>query len=601
MTDSDAPRIPEIGIDIANFSRLRDKGYVYVDKTEFVHKILTSPRPHLFLSRPRRFGKTLLIDTLEEAAVGRKELFSGLAIDTLRKADEWPRSHVIRIGMSRFGDDPTLLDRNLTAFLHSFASRRGFSITAQDSAYCLTEVISALSWNYADIPLITDNIRTKDALTADRDKVIVLIDEYDAPIINNISIPHRLNIAKQTLHSFYNALKSCENMIERVFLTGITKFSQLSVFSAMNNLRDITFNPAYASICGFTPDEISTCYSPHLEAVLADFHKNIDFGPDFSLEMLMKRITEWYDGYSWNGDDRVINPISLQNFLLDRNFDNFWIRTGGMNFLNQMNIKDDILSKVFKGNIEFKGSVDIQDAGNADPVSIMLQTGYLTLRKRKESDKTFKLFLAVPNKEVGMSIMKNYVEFRIVPLISSENDILNSLRCTEFCNAFCLGKLDRAEALLQGFLSVIPYSLHEKMESFYHGFLLSIFKMSDFNADPQHTIGGGIIDLVVTAPDHSILVTEIKYAKSADITDTAAPHSPTGISDKDEKKLNSCINAAFSQIIENGYLLPYVGIRNPVRAVAVAVCGRNLVRIRSVPAEDLLKRASEFSSDVIHG
>ncbi|MDR1081357.1 MAG: AAA family ATPase [Deltaproteobacteria bacterium] len=590
----------KIGTNIVNFSELRNEGYVYVDKTEFVHELLSGPDKRLFLSRPRRFGKTLLIDTIEEAAVGRKELFAGLAIDRLRKADEWPRSHVLRIGMSRFGDDPALLDRTLASYMHSFASRRGFTITAQDSANSLAEVIETLSWNYADIPIITNNIRTKDVVIANRSKIIVLIDEYDAPIINNITNQYKLDIAKQTLHGFYNALKSCDSMIERVFITGITKFSQLSVFSAMNNLSDITFQPEYATICGFSLEEIQQYYCHHLNIALSDFQKHKEFGSAFTLKMLMERIEDWYDGYSWNGMERVINPLSLQNLLRYRKFDNFWIRSGGMNFLNQMNIKNDIFNKVFDGNVKFSGSLDIQDVGDVDPLALMLQTGYLTLRRRQEYDEYSKLYLTVPNREVGMTIMKNYVDNYIMPLVSSEKDIFNSVSSREFCNAFCQGKMDRAAELLQGFLSVIPYSLHEKMESLYHVILMSIFEMSDIEVDPEHNIAGGIIDLVVTTPDNSILVTEIKYAKSDDI-DTADLPSASVISDKDEKKLDSCVKAAFRQILENKYLLPYVGSRTPVRAVAVAVCGRTRVRIRSVPAEELIRRAQEFLRDASCG
>ncbi|MDR1037730.1 MAG: ATP-binding protein [Deltaproteobacteria bacterium] len=593
MTNSNKPNIAKIGNNIVNFSELRNEGYIYVDKTKFVHEILSGPDKRLFLSRPRRFGKTLLIDTLEEAAVGRKELFAGLAIDRLRKDGDWPRYHVLRIGMSRFGDNPALLDWNLTDFLHSFASRRGFTITGQDSAYSLTKVITSLSLNYADIPILTGNVRTQNALVSNRGKIIVLIDEYDAPIINNIMNTTNINIAKKTLHSFYNALKSCDDMIERVFITGITKFAQLSVFSAMNNLSDITFQPGYATICGFTPYEISTCYSVHLDKVLADFKKNKKMGPDFTRESLMKRIVDWYDGYSWNGKDRVINPISLQKFLLDHIFNNYWIQTGGINFLNQMNIKDDVFSTVFKGVPEFSGSVDIQDAGNADPVAVMLQAGYLTVRKRKRF-KQSELYLAVPNKEVGMTIMKNYIDTRVISSISPDDDNFTPELCKEFCNAFCQAQSDRAEELLHGFLSAIPYTLHEELESFYHLFLLSIFKMSRFKTIPERITAKGIADLVITSPEHGCMVTEIKYGKSSINADTADPVSATGISDKDERKLNSCIRAAFRQILKNDYLLPYVGGRFPVRAVAVAVCGRNRVRIRSFPAEELIQRAQEF-------
>ncbi|MDR1315128.1 MAG: AAA family ATPase, partial [Deltaproteobacteria bacterium] len=236
MTNADGPDIPGIGINIANFSRLRNEGYIYVDKTKFVREILDGPSTLLFLSRPRRFGKTLLIDTLEEAAAGRKELFSGLAIDKLRKDAEWHRSHVLRISMNAFGDDPSSLDQNLATFLQLFAEVRGFAIKERNSAASLTQTIETLYRNFADIPIVTQSIQIEDGLVADRRKIIVLIDEYDAPIINNLTDPASLKVATRTLHGFYNALKSCENMIDRVFITGITKFAQLSVFSAMNNL-----------------------------------------------------------------------------------------------------------------------------------------------------------------------------------------------------------------------------------------------------------------------------------------------------------------------------------------------------------------------------
>ncbi|MDR1313047.1 MAG: ATP-binding protein [Deltaproteobacteria bacterium] len=597
MSNADGPVIPEIGIDIADFSRLRKEGYVYVDKTELVREILDGPRPRLFLSRPRRFGKTLLIDTLEQAATGRKELFSGLAIDRLRKDAEWPRSHVVRISMNAFGDDPSSLDRSLAAYLQFFAEVRGFTIKEGNSAFSLTQTIETLYSNYADIPIVTQGIRTEDGLFADRSKIIVLIDEYDASIINNLTEPDNLKIVQRTLHGFYNALKSCENMVDRVFITGITKFSQLSVFSAMNNLRDISFKNEYATICGFSIDEISKFYSRHLDLALAEMRQIPEFGPDFSRDMFMDRIIDWYYGYSWNGKDQVINPLSLQNLLIDYEFDNFWFRTGGTNFLQKLNIRDNIFTKVFNGVDNFKGSVDIQDAGNIDPIPLMLQTGYLTVRKHDEFNDNSKLYLTVPNREVGMSIMKNYVDRHIIPLMSAKSEIFNSVATKEFCHAFCQGQSNRAEELLQGFFSVIPYSLHYQNEKFYHVVMLSIFLMSDFSVQAEKNISGGIIDLVVTAPNKTVLVTEIQYAKSdnendvADISDlSAAPE----ISGKDDKKLDSCIYAAFRQIIDKDYLLPYVGGKNPVRAVAVAVCGRNHVRIRSCPADEFLQRPQEF-------
>jgi hypothetical protein len=500
--------------------------------------------------------------------------------------------------MNTFGDEPSLLDENLTGFLHSFAEERGFSINAHNAAFSLREIIRIIFRNSADIPLITESTTISDGLVADQRRIIVLIDEYDAPIINNIIDTKKMEITKQTLHGFYNSLKSCENMIDRVFITGITKFAQLSVFSAMNNLIDISFESKYATICGFTVDEIIKYYPIHLDTILTEFQDVKMFGQNFTSNLLMKRITDYYDGYSWNGDDRVLNPFSLQFFLLKHIFDNYWFRSGGMNFLDQINIRDDVFSKVFKEEQDFNGSVDVQDAGNSDPVALMLQAGYLTVRKRQVSEKISELYLAVPNKEVSMAIVRNFVETRVIPSLLSDDDNFTPELCREFCSVFCQGQLDRAEVLLQSFLSSIPNTLHEETESLYHVFLFTIFRMSNFKTLPERSTGRGIADLVIRTPELGYIVAEMKYAKS-DSTSTDSPvvsDSPPGtvISAKDNRKLDSCIKAAFKQIIKKEYLLPYLGNPKPVHAVAIAVCGRNHVRIKSLPAEELLRRSHEF-------
>jgi hypothetical protein len=595
----------KIGRNIANFSRLKNEGYVYVDKTDFVHKILTDDCPHLFLSRPRRFGKTLLIDTLEEVAVGRRELFSGLAIDGLRGNDGWPRSHVLRISMNSFGDDPDLLDEILSYSLRSFADERGFYVNAPNAALNLREVIRILSRNFADIPIITENTKISDGLVADQSKIIVLIDEYDAPIINNLTEPDKLKIARKTLHGFYNALKSCENMIDRIFITGITKFSQLSLFSALNNLEDISFDPRYAAICGFTFDEIERFYSANLDVCLSAMQKDKKFGSGLTGGKLMARIREWYDGYSWDGVIHVINPLSFQKFLTSCKFGNFWSQTGGTNLINQINSKEDIFDSVFKGKTRFSGSISIQDAGKIDPVALMLQTGYLTVRRQQDSGTESKLCLSVPNREVEMTVMEEYVNSRVLPAVSGAKDGFTPKRCREFCEAFCQRDNEKAEKLLQGIFSVIPFKHHLEYEAFYQVILLSIFRatdfIGDFDVDAEENRSGGITDLVISAPKFGIFVSEIKYSKSQHsgcpdegITGYAASQTPL-LSEKDDRNLDACIKDAFTQIIDKDYTVPYLTGDMPVYAIAIAVCGRNQVRIRSCPAGELLGRASEFT------
>jgi hypothetical protein len=170
--------------------------------------------------------------------------------------------------MNSFGDDPSSLNRSISIFHRRFAKVRGFAIEEGNSVDSLAATVEALYRNFADIPIVTQTIQIEDGLFSDRTIIIVLIEEYDAPIINNITNHDKLDKAKQTLHGFYNALKSCGNMIDRVFITGITKFAQLSVFPAMNNLRDITFQPRYAAICGYTHNGILKFYSQHLDAGL---------------------------------------------------------------------------------------------------------------------------------------------------------------------------------------------------------------------------------------------------------------------------------------------------------------------------------------------
>jgi hypothetical protein len=188
---------PRIAKFIENFSDFIDNDYIYVDKTKKIHELLTDDYPRLFLSRPRRFGKTLLIDTLEEVLTGRKELFSGLAIDSLRGENDWPRSHVLRISMNSFGDDPSTLDASLAIFLQTFADSRGITLRGNNSATCLTELLTIIHNNFNDIPIVTSHINFSENIKADKQKISILIDEYDAPIINNLTDPIKLNIVKK--------------------------------------------------------------------------------------------------------------------------------------------------------------------------------------------------------------------------------------------------------------------------------------------------------------------------------------------------------------------------------------------------------------------
>ncbi|MDR1314280.1 MAG: AAA family ATPase [Deltaproteobacteria bacterium] len=606
MPDPDVMGTLKIVSNIANFSRLKTEGCVYVDKAEFVHRILADDCPRLFLSRPRRFGKTLLIDTLEEVAAGRKELFSGLAVDGLRGEDWWPRLHVFRISMNSFGDAPALPEQKLSGYLHLFAPKRGIDIPGRSSDGSLYQVVEYIFKNFDTVPLVTRKICRQDGLPADRMRTIELIDEYDAQIINNLAEPENLIIAQKTRHGFCKALKCYEEMIDRIFITGITKFSQLSFFSALNNLEDISFCPRYVTACGLTFDEIQRFHSPKLDDCLSGMQKkDKKFGSGLTGSKLNARIGEWHDVYSWHGGIHVINPFSFQKFLATRKFRNFWSQTGENNFITKSNLKDEIFDSVFNGKSKFSGSVSIQDAGKIAPVSLMLQTGDLTVRAQRIPSTESRLFLAVSNLETGMTVMEEFANSRALSAISSGKDGFTPKIYREFHEGFFRCDNEKAEKLLQGILSVIPFRLHLEYEAFYRVIILSVFRFADFvddlGADAEDNKSGGIIGLVIEAPGYGIFVSENKFSRSErsvcpddGISQNAASQIPS-VSDKDDRNLDACTKDAFAQIVENGNALPFLNGEMPFYAIAVAVCGWTQVRIRRCPAAGLLARACEFT------
>jgi hypothetical protein len=341
-------------IGIQSFKELRNRGCVYVDKTRHILNLINHGK-YFFLSRPRRFGKSLLLSTIEEVFLGNRELFDDLYIYDKIKWESYP---VLRLDFGRRGyATPNELLLSLNKYIDDEASRIG--ITLPDAT---------LPDRFAELIICT---RKK----YDR-QVVVLIDEYDKPIIDHLD---QLSVAdenRKILRSFYQVLKATDEHLKFVFLTGVSKFSKVSVFSGLNNLNDISVHNRYAAICGYTQEELETNFTEHLSELMQA--KRMD------REAVLSRIKSHYNGYSWDGETLVYNPFSTLLLFDKKVFNNYWFATGTPTFLIKM-LKDTDMAPVLKPVTLTASGFDSFEPGAIKIVPLLFQTGYLTIKSIKEN------------------------------------------------------------------------------------------------------------------------------------------------------------------------------------------------------------------------
>ncbi|MDR2086931.1 MAG: AAA family ATPase, partial [Dysgonamonadaceae bacterium] len=296
----------QLPIGIQSFEKLRTSDLLYVDKTEIIHRLISTGNIY-FLSRPRRFGKSLLISTMEALFKGKKELFEGLYI-----YDKWDWSQqypVIRIDWTQLDHStPGKIETNMIGYLKEIAQNYQVTLSAQTAPDCLRELITLLYKTTGQ-------------------RVVVLIDEYDKPITSHLFNP-LLDATRTAVHNLYQVIKGADEYLRFVFLTGVSKFSGMSIFSALNNLNDITLHWNYVAICGYTQEE--------LEHYFADYIDEVAEYKDMSKNELLEEIKKWYNGYSWDGKTPVYNPFSTLLFFNNKEFDNYWFRTGTPTFLIEL-------------------------------------------------------------------------------------------------------------------------------------------------------------------------------------------------------------------------------------------------------------------------
>ena len=468
-------------IGIQTFSELRNKPYLYIDKTEHVYRITHSDSKYVFLSRPRRFGKSLLLSTLRAYFEGRKDLFKGLALERLET--EW----------------------NVHPVLH-------FSLSTINSA-TKENILSGLNVKLAEY----EKLYGKDSnqvLPGERlegiieraykqsgQKVVVLIDEYDSPLLNVIDEEEKLSETRDIMLNFYSPLKDCDPYLRFVFITGITKFSQLSIFSKLNNLKNISMLPDYGGICGISEEEIQTQMKDDLELLA----KRLEISP----EETFAKLKEQYDGYhfAWPSDD-IYNPFSLLNTFDKMKFGSYWFETGTPTYLVNLLKKHHYDLERMAHEETDEQVLNSIDSESSNPIPVIYQSGYLTI---KGYDEEFGIYrLGFPNREVE----EGFVRF-LLPYYANVNKVESPFEIQKFVREVRSGDYNSFFRRLQSFFADTGYDVIREQELHYENVLFIVFKLVGFYTKVEYHTSEGRIDLVLQT-DKFIYVMEFKLNGTAE-------------------------------------------------------------------------------------
>lgn len=485
-------RIYPIGIQ--NFEKIRTDGYVYIDKTALIHHMV-STGSYYFLSRPRRFGKSLLISTLEAYFQGKRELFEGLAMETLEK--KWVKRPVLHLDLN-IGkyDTPDSLERILDDTLAGWESLYGTRPTESTIALRFAGVVAR-------------------ACKQSGERVAILIDEYDKPLLQAIGNEELQREFRNTLKPFYGVLKTMDGCIQFAMLTGVTKFGKVSVFSDLNNLDDITMREPYVALCGVTEQEIHDNFEEELHELAA--------AQGMTYEEACNELRVCYDGYHFvENTEGIYNPFSLLNTFKYKKFDNYWFETGTPTYLVEL-LKRSHYNLERLAHEETSSDVLNSIYGDEEPLPVIFQSGYLTI---KGYDKRFGLYrLGFPNREVE----EGFVSF-LIPFYTRYSKIEAPFEIQKFIQELESGQPEAFLKRLRSFFADTPYELVSELELHYQNVLFIIFKLVGFYTQAEYHTSEGRIDLVVKTSDYIYLM---------------------------EFKLNGTAEEAMEQINSKHYALPF--------------------------------------------
>ena len=473
--------LKRLPVGIQTYSKLVEQDCLYIDKTEYIWKMMKVSN-YIFLSRPRRFGKSLLVSTLQAYFEGRRDLFKGLYIDKVEK--EWTEYPVLRFSMASGKHmEKDQLERYLLNLLKENEKRFGLS---------------------SDI--IDPNVRLKnlimDVYEQTGKQVVVLIDEYDAPLLDVVHEETMLPVLRNVMRNFYSPLKDSDPYLKFVFLTGITKFSQLSIFSELNNLKNISMMPEFAAICGISKTEVEDQMADYLD----DFAAHNQLTRQETVDALKRQ----YDGYhfTWPSPD-IFNPFSLLNALQDRALKSYWFESGTPTFLIEKLREFDVVPSDISHIEAMASEFDAPTESMTSVIPLLYQSGYVTI---KDYDPTCQLYtLDIPNKEIKVGLMEsllpNYVN----------RQWGRGLTVTARMNRALLhDDIDEMLRLLQAYLLTIPYCDNTQYEGHYQQLLYVIFSLLGRYVDVEVHTSNGRIDVVMNT-GKTIYLFELKLNKSAEV------------------------------------------------------------------------------------
>ena len=467
---------------IQTFERIRKEDKFYVDKTEYVYRMTHTDGTYFFLSRPRRFGKSLLVSTFRSYFEGKKELFKGLALDQLET--EWKEYPVLHFSMAGGKHmEKEQLERYLLYILKDNETRFGIQCDSPDPNVRLLNLINSVNQKTGK-------------------QVVVLIDEYDAPLLDVAHDEESLDILRNTMRNFYSPLKDSEPLLRFVFLTGITKFSQLSIFSELNNITNVSMDEPYAGICGITKDELLTQMSDDIDELAEHLGQNRD--------ETIQELKNHYDGYhfSWPSPD-VFNPYSLLTCFAKQEMDDYWFGSGTPTYLINMMRKYEFLPSDL-GETIYAGKKDF-DAATETMTTIMpllYQSGYMTI---KGYDKMSKLYeLALPNQEIKVGLFGCLLPHYL------ERHTTNGNTCIARMSVLIRkGDMEGALQLLKDFLETVPYCDNTHYEGHYQQMFYIIFALlTNYSIIVEPHTAKGRLDVMMETKTN-IYVMEMKFNKSA--------------------------------------------------------------------------------------
>lgn len=494
----------------SSFREIINGGYLYVDKTQYIHQMKETGKFY-FLSRPRRFGKSLLISTMENYFRGRRELFRGLAIDRL-EPEQWTEYPVLHLDFTRGGYNKA---EDLTNLLDK-------AVSEWENEYGTPNPSQTPDWRFDKL--------IRDVCEKTGKQVVVLIDEYDSPVVDVADHPELVAANRKGLHDFYRVMKANSDCLKFVFLTGVGKLGQINIFSGLNNIKDISLDPRYSAICGITTEELAS----YLKEGIDELGHDLGVSYDEALQLLKNK----YDGYHFSRDlTDIYNPFSLVNAMYDRYLGDYWFQSGTPTRLINSFLKNDWGRPDLEGTTVSASTLMTGNVLGDDLALSCYYTGYLTIKSYDSEDMEYTL--GYPNSEVKLGFSKNLVSAVKKWDTVETDDFARSLR--KFIKR---DDIDGFLHELQSFLAGIPYMNNTNTETQWQKDILIVCRLLGMNADVESRTSDGRIDMVLESPN-KIYIIEFKYGGTPE--------------------------EALKQIEDKRYALRYENSLNPKEIVKVGV------------------------------